>query len=198
MNAIEPGELPTLIQRIATYDGEPVTRLALQFMLLTFVRTGEMINARWNEFDVEAQEWLIPAERMKRRLEHIVPLSPQAMAVLDELKKLTGHRQFVFCTKRYDKPMSNNTVLFALYRLGYHGRMTGHGFRAVASTILNELQANADVIERQLAHVPEDEVRGAYNRAKWINQRHMLMRQWADHLDSIERGGRVIPLRRIG
>lgn len=198
MSAVAPDELPELIRRIDTYDGEPVTRLALRFMLLSFVRTGELIGARWSEFDFEAREWLIPAERMKRRLEHIVPLSRQAIEVLNDLKERTGNRTYVFSTHRFDKPMSNNTVLYALYRLGYHSRMTGHGFRAVASTILNELQANPDIIERQLAHVPENEVRDVYNRAKWIDQRHLLMQQWADHLDHIEHGGKVIPLRRFG
>jgi len=196
MNAIDPNELPELISRIDGYNGDAVTRLGLRFMLLTFVRTSEMIHAQWHEFDLEIKEWNVPGQRMKRRLDHIVPLSRQAIALLDELREINGQSAFVFRSPRHDKPISSNTLLFGLYRLGYHSRMTGHGFRAVASTILNEMQVNPDIIERQLAHVPENEVRGAYNRAKWIDQRHTMMQQWADHVDAIQGGGKVIPLRK--
>lgn len=198
MSAIEPKDLPVLISRIDGYDGDAVTRLSLRFMLLTFLRTGEMIHAQWDEFDLDMKEWNVPGSRMKRRLDHIVPLSRQAIALLDELRKINGQSAFVFRSPRHDKPISTNTMLYALYRLGYHSRMTGHGFRAVASTILNEMQVNPDVIERQLAHVPGNEVRGAYNRAKWIDQRHAMMQLWADHIDAIQQGGKVIPLRKRG
>jgi integrase len=197
MPAVEPSELPELLRKINGYDGEAVTRLGLKFMALTFVRTTEMIQAQWDEIDWEQAEWNIPAGRMKRRRDHIVPLSTQAIAILEELKALNGESRYVFKLPRNTGPISNNTLLYALYRLGYHSRMTGHGFRSVASTILNELQWNPDVIESQFAHVPDNEVRSAYNRAKYIVERHRMMQWWGDHLDAILNGAKVIPLRRI-
>jgi integrase len=169
--------------------------LALRLLALTFVRTGELIGATWTEIDREAALWVIPAARMKARAEHLVPLSRQAMAILDELAELCRGSRFVFPGRNRDKPISNNTMLFALYRLGYKGKMTGHGFRAVASTILNEQGWRPDVIERQLAHTERNEVRGAYNRAEYLPERVKLMQAWADYVDAIEQGAKVLPFR---
>jgi integrase len=188
--AVRPEELPELMRSIATYDettGDTLTRLALQLLAETFVRTSELIGALWEEFDTEAALWVIPAGRMKMKTEHIVPLSKQALAILEQLRAIGGGSRFLFPGRNRDKPISNNTMLYALYRLGYKGKMTGHGFRAVASTIMNESGLfRPDVIERQLAHCERDEVRGAYNRAEYLPERRKLMQWWADHLVSIE------------
>ena len=161
---------------------------------LTFVLTNELIKAEWQEFNLDAGLWIIPAGRMKMRTEHIVPLSTQAVTILNELKIMAGNSHFVFPGRNRDRPISNNTMLFALYRLGYKGKMTGHGFRAVASTILNEQGWRADVIERQLAHCERDEVRGAYNRAEYLQERKKMMQSWASYLDALKAGAKVIPL----
>lgn len=194
--AVRPEELPELLRKISGYDsiGDKQTRLALQLLAQTFVRTNELIGAEWSEFDLDNALWVIPAGRMKMKTEHVVPLSTQALAKLEELKPLSGNSRFVFPGRNRDKPISNNTMLFALYRLGYKGKMTGHGFRAVASTILNETGFNPDVIERQLAHCERNQVRGAYNRAEYLAERKRMMQHWADYLDAVEAGAKVIPL----
>ncbi|MBI5862777.1 MAG: tyrosine-type recombinase/integrase [Rhodocyclales bacterium] len=194
--AVRPEDVPTLLRAIDTYaeQGDKQTMHALQLLALTFVRTNELIGAEWSEFNQEAALWVIPAARMKMKSEHIVPLSAQALAILSELQVLAGRSRFVFPGRNRDKPISNNTMLFALYRLGYKGKMTGHGFRAVASTMLNEQGYRPDVIERQLAHCERDEVRGAYNRAEYLAERVKMMQQWADYLDKIKAGAQVIPL----
>jgi integrase len=156
-------ELPEYLQRLENFTGNLQTKLALKFLLLTFVRTGELRGAEWTEINFDKAEWRIPAERMKMREQHIVPLSTQAIAVLRDLQARTGNRQFVFPNQH--KPMgcmSENTVLFALYDMGYRFKATGHGFRATASTILNENGFAPDVIERQLAHGERNKVRAAY------------------------------------
>lgn len=194
--AVRPAELPALLRAIAKYDGigDKQTRLALQLLALTFVRSAELIGAEWGEFDMKNALWIIPAERMKMRTEHIVPLAKQSVEILTELKESCNSR-YVFSGKNRDKPISNNTMLFALYRLGYKSKMTGHGFRAVASTILNETGLfKPDVIERQLAHCERNEVRGAYNRAEYLSERKRMMQYWADYLDSLEAGEKVVPL----
>lgn len=176
--AVTPEELPKLLSAIDGYEsiGDRQTRLALQLLSLTFVRTNELIGARWPEFDLDQGIWVVPAARMKMKTEHVVPLSRQAIAILEELKALGGGSRFVFPGRNRDKPISNDTMLFALYRLGYKGKMTGHGFRAVASTMLNEQgKYRADVIERQLAHCERNDVRGAYNRAEYLPERTKMM-----------------------
>lgn len=185
--AVRQEDLPALLRAIANYDaiGDKQTRLALQLLALTFVRTGELIGAEWAEFDIEAGLWVIPAARMKMKTEHVVPLSRQSLGILDDLKELSGGSRFVFPGRNRDKPISNNTMLFALYRLGYKGKMTGHGFRTVASTILNETGFPPDVVERQLAHCERNEVRGAYNRAEYLPARKKMMQRWADYLEAI-------------
>ena len=196
-SAVRPEELPDLLRAIAKYDetGDKQTRLALQLLAQTFVRTNELIGAEWTEFDLDNALWIIPAQRMKMKTEHVVPLARQALAMLAELKEISGGSRFVFPGRHRSKPISNNTMLFALYRLGYKGKMTGHGFRAVASTILNETGFNPDVIERQLAHCERNEVRGAYNRAEYLTERKRMMQHWADYLDDLTAGADVTPLR---
>jgi len=199
---IEVFELPELLRKILAYAGTPYTRLALQLMALTFVRTSELIGARWQEFDLERAEWRVPAGRTKSRREHLVPLSRQALEVLRTLQAAHGDPErcqgdaLLFPGERdRSKPMSNNTMLKALERLGYKGRMTGHGFRGVASTALNEMGFRPDVIEAQLAHVEENRVRAAYNHARYSEERRELMQSWADFADAVRQSGHVIPLR---
>ena len=193
--AVSPEELPKLLRAIDGYEkiGDRQTRLALQLLALTFVRTNELIGAMWSEFDLEAAVWVVPAARMKMKTEHVVPLSRQTLAILEELKALGGGSRFVFPGRNRDKPISNNTMLFALYRLGYKGKMTGHGFRAVASTMLNEQgEYRSDVIESQLAHCERNAVRGAYNRAEYLPERIKMMQAWADYLDTLRAGAKVL------
>lgn len=178
--------LPALLRAIDEYAGSEHTVLALQLMALTFVRTGELIGARWGEFDFDAAQWVIPAERMKMRTPHIVPLSKQALSVLTKLQAISFGREFVFpADTGKPKPMSNNTILYALYRMGYRGRMTGHGFRGVASTILHEQGWPHDHIELQLAHQARDETSAAYNHALYLKPRAKMMQAWADYLDRL-------------
>jgi integrase len=185
---LKPNELPEYLKKLEGYDGAFQTKAALRFLLLTFVRTGELRGAAWSEIDFDKAEWRIPAERMKMRDPHIVPLSRQAIALLKELKPVTGNWQYVFPNQH--KPsgqMSENTILYALYRMGYHSRATGHGFRSTASTILNENEFPPDVIERQLAHSERDKVRAAYNHAQYLPERRKMMQWWADYLDRVAR-----------
>ncbi|MEO6986235.1 MAG: tyrosine-type recombinase/integrase [Paralcaligenes sp.] len=183
---LDAKDLPQLLKDMDVYVGGEHTRLALQLMALTFVRTGELIGATWEEIDLDAARWNIPAERMKMRATHIVPLSKQALAVLQKLQALSYSRPFVFPADT-GKPthMSNNTILYALYRMGYRGRMTGHGFRGVASTILHEQGWPHKHIELQLAHQKRDEVSAAYNHALYLPQRAKMMQSWADYLGAL-------------
>jgi integrase len=181
---IRPHELPEYLKKLEAYDGSLQTKLALKFLLLTFVRTGELRGAEWAEIDLDKAEWRIPAERMKMRDPHIVPLSRQAVALLKELQRLSAHWRYVFPNQH--KPsgfMSENTMLYGLYRMGYHSKATGHGFRSTASTILNEHGFPPDVIERQLAHCERNSVRAAYNHAQYLPERRKMMQWWADYLD---------------
>jgi integrase len=181
-------EIGEFARKVEGYDGQPATRLGLMLLALTFVRPGELRAAEWSEFDLRAAEWRIPAERMKMRAPHIVPLSRQAIEILRELQKITGHSRLLFPNERRPETYtSENTFLYALYRLGYHGRATGHGFRASASTILNELGFHSDVIERQLAHAERNKIRAAYNKAEYLPERCALMQDWADLLDLLKR-----------
>lgn len=194
---MRPEELPDLLRAIDGYAeiGDQQTRLGLELMALTFTRTNELIGAGWTEIDMDAAIWIVPAKRMKMKTEHLVPLSPRALEILTELLAIGGGSRFVFPGRNRDRPISNNTLLFALYRLGYKGKMTGHGFRAVASTVLNELGFRSDVIERQLAHSERDEVRGAYNRAEYLPERKNMMVAWAKHLDVLRKGAKVLPFK---
>jgi integrase len=186
---VDGRELPALLRHIEAYQGSVTTRLAMKLMALTFVRTSELIGARWVELDLDAAEWRIPAERMKMRSMHIVPLAKQAIEVLKTLHIVTGSSELLFPGERNRKqPMSNNTILAALKRMGYQGRMTGHGFRGIASTILHEQGFDHNHIELQLAHTARDKVSAAYNHAKYLEKRAALMQHWADHLDNVMRG----------
>jgi len=189
---IDGKELPDLLRRIEGYQGAAVTRLAMKLMALTFVRTSELIEAEWKEIDLDAAEWRIPAERMKMNTPHIVPLSAQAVEILRTLQLISGHSKLLFPGERnHEKAMSNNTILGALKRMGYQGRMTGHGFRGVASTLLHEMGFDHAHIELQLAHQERNEVSAAYNHATYLVPRRKMMQQWANYLDSCK-GGAVI------
>lgn len=189
---IDGKELPTLLRHIEGYQGAPVTRMAIKLMALTFVRTTELIGARWEEIDLDAARWDIPASRMKARKPHIVPLSSQAVNILKTLHLISGNGELLFPGERDPaKPMSNNTILMALERMGYKGRMTGHGFRGLASTLLHEMGFEHAHIELQLAHIPDNEVSSAYNHATYLRQRSAMMQHWADYLDGCL-GGKVI------
>ncbi len=195
--AVKPEELPELLRTIATYEsiGDKQTQLALQLLALTFVRTNELIGALWAEFDLNNALWIVPATRMKMKNEHVVPLTRQAINILTALKTIAGDSRYLLPGRTPNKPISNNTLLFALYRLGYKGKMTGHGFRSVASTALNESGLfSPDAIERQLAHGEKNEVRGAYNRAEYLPERKRIMTWWSDHIEALEKGADVIPL----
>jgi integrase len=177
-------DLPSYLKKLETYDGSLLTKLALRFLLLTFVRTNELRAAEWTEIDWDKCEWRIPAERMKMRELHIVPLSRQAVDVLRELHHFSGSHRYIFPNMHnLSTFMSENTMLYALYRMGYHSRATGHGFRSTASTILNEHEFRADVIERQLAHGDRNRVRAAYNHAQYLGERRKMMQWWSDYLD---------------
>lgn len=179
-------DLPTFLRKLEHYEGSVQTRLALRLLLLTFVRTTELRAARWDEVDWKKAEWRIPADRMKMKDPHIVPLSRQALAVLRELKGFNGTRDHIFPNEHNPSTfMSENTMLYALYRMGYHSRATGHGFRSTASTILNEHGFRPDVIERQLAHSERNSVRAAYNHAQYLPERREMMQWWADFLDKM-------------
>jgi integrase len=193
---IDAKDLPGLLRAIEVYQGKHVTRLAMKLIAMTFVRTSELIGAKWAEFDMETARWNVPAERMKMRDPHIVPMATQAIEVLEILRTLTGTSEWLFPGDRDDsKPMSNNTILGALKRMGYKGQMTGHGFRGLASTILHEKGYAHEHIELQLAHAPRNAVSAAYNHALYLEPRTKMMQEWADFLEQTQRGGRVIPFR---
>ena len=193
---LDAKEMPELLRKIEAYQGTPFTRLAMKLMALTFVRTTELVQAKWSEFDLEAEEWRIPAERMKMRTPHIVPLSPQAIEVLEALQTVSGQREYVFPGERDPRgPMSNGAILGALKRMGYAGRMTGHGFRGVASTILHEQGYPHHCIELQLAHQERDQVSAAYNFATYLKERRVMMNDWANHLDQLRKGAKVIQIK---
>jgi len=195
--AIDASELPDFLTALKENEARLYlqTRYAIELLMLTFVRTGELINAQWSEFDLDGRVWTIPKERMKMGKSHIVPLSKQAVEVLKKLFELNGKRSWVFPNQAdSQKAMSNNTILFAISRLGYKGRMTGHGFRALAlSTIKEKLNYRHEVVDRQLAHAPRNKVDAAYDRAKFLPDRRKMMQEWADYVDSLATGKNVIP-----
>lgn len=192
----DPKAVAALLRAIDGYDGQPATRAALRLAPLLFVRPGELRRAEWAEIDLKAREWRIPADKMKSREPHLVPLSRQAVEILKELQPLTDQGRYVFPSIRSaDRPMSENTVNGALRRLGYASdEMTGHGFRSLASTLLNEQGWNRDAIERQLAHAERNAVRAAYNYAEHLPGRRRMMQAWADYLDNLKADGRVVTL----
>lgn len=198
----EPARIGELLRAIDGYAGHFVTAYALKVAPLLFVRPGELPHAEWTEFDMGAHEpqWRIPAEKMKMGEQHIVPLSRQAVALLGELQPLTGRGPYLFPSLRSrSRPMSNNTVNAALRRLGYTSEeMTGHGFRSLASTCLNEQGYHPDLFELQLAHAERNKVRAAYNKAQRLPERRKMMQAWADYLDGLRAGANIVPFRRTG
>jgi integrase len=194
---VAPKAFGGLLRAIEDYVGTPETRVALELLALTFVRPGELRAAEWAEFDLDAAVWEIPGGRMKMRKPHRVPLAPRAVSILEELRKLTGQCKFLFPSVRsVARCMSENTLNAALRRMGFKNEdMTSHGFRASASSMLNECGLwNADAIERQLAHVDGDSVRRAYARSEFWDERVKMMTWWADRCDELRRGGQVISL----
>jgi integrase len=196
----DPKEIAGLLRSIDDYRGSIVTRCALQLAPLVFVRPGELRQAEWSEFNLEKAEWRIPAEKMKAGAVHIVPLSRQALDILREIHPLTGHGRYVFPSPRTDsRPMSSNAILSALRRMGYaKDEMSGHGFRSMASTLLNEHGWNRDAIERQLAHAERNSVRAAYNHAEFMPERQRMMQAWADYLQGIKSEVKIISIRATG
>lgn len=192
----DPTKIAELLRAIDGYQGTLATQCALKLAPLVFVRPGELRQAEWGEVDLENALWIIPAARMKMREKHVVPLSRQAVAILSELKPLTGNGRYVFPGARSNgRPMSENTVNAALRRLGYDkDTMTGHGFRHMASTLLNEQGWNRDAIERQMAHAERNSIRATYNYAEYLPERNKMMQAWADYLDSLKAGAKVTPL----
>ena len=187
-NSLSPKDLPQFLVKLDEYDGAIITKLALRFVLLTIGRTIEIRSANWNDFDLEDEEpiWRIPDEKMKMGREHVVPLSSQALVVLKEVRRFTQGDKYVFHqVNNPNKPMSENTMLFAMYRMGYHSRATVHGLRATMSTLLNEKGHNPDVIEHLLSHQGSNKVRAAYNRAEYLSERRITLQWLADHLDSL-------------
>ncbi|MGN5085286.1 tyrosine-type recombinase/integrase [Aeromonas sp. 31P] len=192
--ALPRADLPEFYRRLAAEPLNPATRLAIHLLMLTMTGPGEVRFARWDEFDLARAEWRIPAERMKMRVPHIVPLSRQALAVLEELRQISGHCELLFPSERkLTNPISENTLSYAMGRMGYKGIATPHGFRALASTILNEEGFDPDVIERQLAHAERNKVRAAYHRAEYLDERRKLLQWLADFYES-QQGSNVRPV----
>ncbi|WP_371815506.1 tyrosine-type recombinase/integrase [Erythrobacter sp. JK5] len=194
---LEPVKVGGLMRAIDGYDGQPITQFALRLSPYVFVRPGELRRAEWSEIDLEGAVWRIPAAKMKGRQEHAVPLASQSLAVLKQAQELTGDGQYVFPSIRSRRnPMSENTVNAALRRLGFGSdEMTAHGFRAMASTLLNESgKWSADAIERALAHKDKDHIRAAYHRGAHWQERVEMAQWWADYLDMLRDGADVIPI----
>lgn len=177
-------QLPKLLQDIDSYDGDILVRLGLWFMCYTFVRTQELRFMEWSEIDYKNKVWRIPAEKMKMERPHLVPLAPQVMKLLKQIKKLGFSDKYVFFNTTTHKPYSTNAFITALWRMGYKGRMTGHGFRGLASTTLHEQGYRHDAIELQLAHEQENKISKAYNGAQHLPYRVQMMKDWADHVDN--------------
>jgi integrase len=195
---IDLKELPQLLRDMDAYDGHVLTRYALQLINMTFVRTKELIEAEWSEIDLVAGVWTIAPHRMKMKTIHLVPLSRQAVALLVQLRAITGGQRYLFPSIKGDgKTMSNNTILYALYRMGYRGRMTGHGYRGVASTALNEQGYDERHIELQLAHLTGNATQRAYDHAKHMIERTKMMQAWADYLDEQRGVGKVIKMKAV-
>lgn len=186
---VDAADLPELLRAIEAYQGTPATRLAMRLMTLTFVRTSELIEAKWSEFDLERRRWDIPAERMKMKTPHIVPLSSQAIDVLKTLQLVSGNREYIFPGERNPRShMSNGAILMALRRMGYAGKMTGHGFRGIASTVLHEHGFEHVHIEIQLAHQERNAVSASYNHATYLQQREKMMQWWGNYVDNCTKG----------
>ena len=194
----EPKKVGDLLRAIDCYQGSFVVKCALQFLPLVFVRPGELRHAEWSEIDFDNAEWNIPAGKMKMREAHLVPLSNQAIAILQELQKLTGASLYCFPSGRsFERPMSDNALVAALRRMGFEkSEMTAHGFRAMARTLLDEvLQVRLDFIQHQLAHAVRDPNGRAYNRTAHLAERKKMMQQWSDYLDGLKAGAKILPFK---
>ena len=191
MARLDISEFPPFLERMDRYHGNILVKTALQIMTLTFVRTAELINMEWNEIDFDNHLWRIPAYKMKMALPHIVPLSRQAIELLKGLQPITGNKQFVFYNHSTAKPLSNNALLSAIRTMGYMGKMTGHGFRGLASTTLHEQGYMHDAIEIQLAHTVGNAVSQAYNHAQHLEYRTKMMQEWSDFIDSLR--NKIVP-----
>lgn len=191
MARLDISEFPPFLERMDRYHGNPMIKTAIQLMTLTFVRTAELRMMEWNEIDFEEKLWRIPAEKMKMAQPHIVPLSKQAIELIEGLLPLTGNKQYVFYNHSTAKPMSSNALLCVIRTMGYNGKMTGHGFRGLASTTLHEQGYKHDAIEIQLAHQVGNAVSQAYNHAQYLEYRINMMQDWSDFIDSLR--NKVIP-----
>ena len=189
----DPQQVAALLRAIEDYRGDYTTLYALRLSPYVFVRPGELRQAEWHEIDFETKQWRIPAAKMKMRREHIVPLSRQSLRLFQEIQALNAQRRYIFSSLRSpQRPISNNTLNAALRRMGYRkDQMTAHGFRSVASTLLNEQGFKADIIEKQLAHEEPNAIRAAYNRAEYLPERTQMMQHWADYLDHLRTGNTV-------
>ena len=191
MARLDISEFPPFLERMDRYHGNPVIKTALQLMTLTFVRTAELRMMKWEEIDFDNKIWRIPAEKMKMALPHLVPLSTQAIELLESLLPLTGRKPYVFYNHSTAKPMSSNAILCVIRTMGYNGKMTGHGFRGLASTTLHEQGYMHDAIEIQLAHRVGNAVSQAYNHAQHLEYRVKMMQEWSDFIDSLR--NKIVP-----
>lgn len=187
MARLDISEFPPFLERMDRYHGNPVIKTALQLMTLTFVRTAELRMMEWNEIDYENHLWRIPAHKMKMAMPHLVPLSKQALEILEKIQPITGIKQYVFYNYSTAKPISSNALLCAIRTMGYNGKMTGHGFRGLASTTLHEQGYMHDAIEIQLAHRVGNAVSQAYNHAQHLDYRVKMMQEWSDFIDGLRR-----------
>lgn len=194
MTALEPHELPELVQSLSrATQVNMTTKLLIEWQLHTMTRPSEAAGAQWSEIDLERGLWVIPPERMKMKREHVIPLTDQTMKILDEVRPITGHSMYVFASsvKGGQKPTDAESINKALQRIGFKGRTTAHGLRALASTTLNEQSFNPDVIEAALAHVDKNTIRKAYNRSTYMEQRKKLMTWWSKHIEQAARGEKL-------
>ena len=187
MPTIRPEELPKLMRTISMSNLSIPTRCLLEWQLLTLIRPAEASATAWSEIDIENKQWCIPAERMKAKRDHIVPLSEQALELLEIMRSISGNRHYVFPSRNDPrKPMNSQTANAALKRIGYGGKLVAHGLRSIASTAMNEAEFNSDVIEAALAHCDKNEVRRAYNRTIYLEQRKLLMAWWGETVYSLK------------
>lgn len=189
MATLRPEELPNLMKALNTANIKIVTRALIEWQLHTMVRPSEAAGTKWEELDFENKLWIIPAERMKKNREHVVPLSNQAISLIDSIRPISGHREFLFPSDRDPRKHSNSqTANMAIKRMGFQGKLVSHGLRALASTILNEQGFDPDLIEASLAHIDKNEVRRAYNRAEYLERRRPLMQWWSEHIENAATG----------
>lgn len=193
---LEVGEIHDFLQALHGCGSSDVMKIAVEFTMHTLARTAETRFAKWSEFDLDSKLWNVPAERMKMKRAHVVPLSTQVLAMLEKLQPLTGHREYLFPTYNPRKPMSENAMLSVLYRMGYKSKLTVHGLRATGSTILNDSGFRSEVIEAALSHSIKDKVAAAYNHAQYLEERREMLQWYSDYLDSLRTGADVIPINR--